>query len=67
MRRLGRYKAESHRSATEEHLRLTPNERLIRSFGWARANYGLPNWSLRDDDDLDAIYESAKRLGCYRP
>ncbi|HKS92760.1 MAG TPA: hypothetical protein VJQ83_12580 [Tepidiformaceae bacterium] len=67
MRRIGRYKAESHRLATEEHLRRPPNERLMRSFAWARANYGLPSWSRRDTDNPGAIYEVAKRIGCYRP
>ena len=65
MRRLGRYKHESHEQARLEHLACAPNDRLASGFMmWAWAAKA-PTWSFRVDDP-SPFYERAKQLGFYR-
>jgi hypothetical protein len=67
MRRIGRWKHESHALALAQHLALSGTERLVTSVAWTRANTGLPTWRLRTDDCPERFYERAKELGLYRP
>ena len=64
MRRIGRYKHESHEDAIRRHSELPGGERLTRSI---EAMF----WSVRfrppvDRDDPSPLYERARKLGLYR-
>lgn len=66
MRRLGEYKAESHRDAQARHLALTLSERLERS--WQLYLEGREHAALdRRDDDPSPFYAKARKLGLYKP
>lgn len=66
MRRIGEYKEESHREATERHLALPLEERLVRS--WNLYLAGRAEASLdRRDDDPTRFYDRARALGLYEP
>jgi hypothetical protein len=67
MRRIGRWKHESHELALARHLALSGTERLVISVAWTKANTGLPTWRFRTDDRPERFYERAKELGLYRP
>ena len=65
MRRLGRWKHESHAEAQREHLALPLAERLLASLTWGIAE--LPEWRWSHNGPGPAeLYERAKRLGLYR-
>lgn len=66
MRRIGEYKAASHRSAQDRHLALTLSERLERS--WQLYLEGREHVATdRRDDDPSPFYEKARKLGLYKP
>lgn len=66
MRRIGVYKATSHREAGAHHLALSLSERLERS--WRLYLEGRSTAALdRRDDDPSAFYAKARALGLYRP
>ena len=66
LRRIGAYKAESHREAEARHLALSLSERLERS--WQLYLEGRSAAALeRRDDDPSPFYEKARALGLYRP
>lgn len=65
MRRLGEFKAWSKREALGSHRALPLDERLEAGLRLARRGaYFRP--PRRDDEDLGAFFERAKRLGLYR-
>lgn len=66
MRRIGVYKDLSHREAQAEHLSLTLDERLRRSW---RLYQRYRHLVRREDpqDDPTQLYERARRLGLYEP
>ena len=66
MRRIGAYKADSHREAEARHLALSLSERLARS--WQLYLEGRSAAALeRRDDDPSPFYAKARALGLYRP
>jgi hypothetical protein len=65
MRRLGRYKAESHREALEAHLALESEQRLIAALEIAVAGPFLAYAGV--EDDPAPFYDRARGLGLYRP
>jgi hypothetical protein len=66
MRRIGAYKADSHREAKARHLALALSERLARS--WQLYLEGRSAAALeRREDDPSPFYEKARALGLYRP
>jgi len=66
LRRIGAWKAESHREAEARHLALSLSERLERS--WQLYLEGRSAAALeRRDDDPSPFYEKARALGLYRP
>lgn len=62
MRRLGEAKAAARADATSEHLRLTPMERLRRSFAMSAAFMSEANLAARVDEPA-GFYERARALG----
>ncbi len=66
MRRIGAYKAESHREAAAHHLALSLSERLERSWQLYLEGRSAAALDRRDDDPLP-FYEKARALGLYRP
>lgn len=66
MKRLGRYKEESHRDAIAAHLERSPNDRLTVARRFCRDQRFWGGWKLREDDPAP-FYEIAKRRGLYRP
>jgi hypothetical protein len=67
MKRLGRYKAESHAEALARQLSRSPRERLEYAVStMLRGSYFPGRPVYRDDDDPAALYERAKQLGYYR-
>lgn len=65
MRRLGVYKELSHREAQAEHLSLSLDERLRRSW---RLYQRYRHLVRRDDqDDPTPFYDRARELGLYEP
>jgi hypothetical protein len=66
MRRLGEAKAATHAEATSEYLRLTPIERLRRSFAMSAAHRAQANLAARIDDP-SAFYDRARALGLCDP
>jgi len=66
LRRIGNYKAESHREAEARHLALSLSKRLERS--WQLYLEGRSAAALdRRDDDPSPFYDKARALGLYRP
>jgi hypothetical protein len=65
-RRIGEFKAESHAEATREHLKLSLDERLARSWALYLAHKDEAQ-VVRRDDDPSPFYERARALGMYRP
>ena len=66
LRRIGAYKADSHREAEARHLALSLSERLARS--WQLYLEGRSAAALeRRDDDPSPFYEKTRALGLYRP
>jgi hypothetical protein len=66
MRRIGAYKAESHREAETRHLALSLSERLAKS--WQLYLEGRSAAALdRRHDDPSPFYAKARALGLYRP
>ena len=66
LRRIGEYKADSHRDAEARHLALSLSERLARS--WQLYLEGRSAAALeRRDDDPSPFYAKARALGLYRP
>lgn len=66
LRRIGEYKADSHRDAEARHLALSLSERLARS--WQLYLEGRSTAALdRRDDDPSPFYAKARALGLYRP
>jgi hypothetical protein len=65
MRRLGRYKADSHREALEAHLARSGRERLEVAFAMMLAGPAFPGMMAREDDPTP-LYDRARRLGLYR-
>lgn len=66
LRRIGEYKADSHRDAKARHLALSLSERLARS--WQLYLEGRSTAALdRRDDDPSPFYDKARALGLYRP
>ena len=66
MRRLGEAKAKTHADASSEHLRLTPIERLRRSFEMSAALREQANLAARVDDPSE-FYETARARGLCDP
>lgn len=66
MRRLGEAKTASHAETTSEHLRLTPIDRLRRSFAMSAASLGQANLAARIDDP-SGFYDRARALGLCDP
>ena len=66
MRRIGAYKAESHREAETHHLALSLSERLERSWQLYLEGRSVAALDRRDADPLP-FYEKARALGLYRP
>jgi hypothetical protein len=66
MRRIGVYKDLSHRAAQAEHLSLSLDERLRRSWRLYQRHRHLVR---RDDpeDDPTPFYDRARKLGLYEP
>ena len=65
MRRLGRWKHESHAEVQREHLALPLAERLLVSLAWSIDE--LPDWRWsRNGVGPAELRERAKRLGLYR-
>jgi hypothetical protein len=64
-RKIGRWKAESHREAFERHMALSLEERLVFSLGWTLRELPGSKWG-RDEDDPSRFYDRARRLGLYR-
>jgi hypothetical protein len=61
MRRLGRYKHESHEQARLEHLARSGRERIVYSVAMTLAG---TYWRQPEaDDDPSPLYERARRLG----
>ncbi|MBA4179245.1 MAG: hypothetical protein C0506_01515 [Anaerolinea sp.] len=67
MRKIGRWKQESHALSLARHRAQSGTERLVTSAAWTKANATLPTWRLRADDLPERFYERAKELGLYRP
>jgi hypothetical protein len=66
MRRIGAYKAESHRDAQARHLALPIADRLERS--WQLYLEGREHAALdRRDDDPSFFYAKARERGLYKP
>jgi hypothetical protein len=66
LRRIGEYKAASHREAEARHLALSLSERLARS--WQLYLEGRSEAALDGrDDDPSPFYEKARARGLYRP
>jgi len=66
MRRIGAYKAESHRDAQARHLALPIADRLERS--WQLYLEGREHAALdRRDDDPSRFYAKARERGLYKP
>lgn len=65
MRRLGEFKADAHAQALREHLALSIDERLRRSFLLYR-RFAAHARTDRRDDDPGQFYERARRLGLYQ-
>ena len=66
MRRIGAYKAESHREAEARHLALSLTERLERSWQLYLEGRSAAVLDPRDDDP-SPFYAKARALGLYRP
>ena len=66
MRRIGEFKAASHRDRLAEHLSLSLEERLQRSWRLFEALCDSVA-EAREDDDPTAFYDRARALGLYRP
>jgi hypothetical protein len=64
-RKLGEWKAESHREAIAYHQSLSPEERIVRSVAWAIRELPAWRWGHRGDEP-EQFYERARRLGLYR-
>ena len=65
MRRIGRYKAESHADALADHLSLSLSERLAR--GWQLYLAGRSSGSTDTRlDDPGPLYMRARELGLYQ-
>ncbi len=62
MRRLGEAKAATRADAVSDHLRLTPIERLRKSFALSAAMRADANIAARVDDP-SGFYERARALG----
>ena len=63
-RRIGDSKRRAHEAALQEHLALTLDERLDRS--WSLAIVAA-EWDSPRDDDPSPFYERARALGLYIP
>jgi hypothetical protein len=66
MRRLGEAKAATHAYAKSEHLRLSPIDRLRRSFQMSAALRAQANMAARVDDPSE-FYEKARTRGLCDP
>ena len=67
MRRIGAYKAESHRDAQARHLAL-PDPRASRAKLAASISKAASSSALdRRDDDPSPFYAKARELGLYKP
>lgn len=64
-RRLGEFKAESHRAAIERHQRLSPNDRLVVSALLTRRLRDHLQWNRREEAP-EKFYERARAVGQYR-
>jgi hypothetical protein len=64
MRRLGEYKAASHREALEQHLALSLEERLQRSWEFSELCRD-PSSEVELGDGALELYARARRLGLY--
>ena len=62
MRRLGAFKAASHRDVLNAHLALSLNERLVSSEKLAKRDGGR-NINRAQQDDLAAFFRRARELG----
>ena len=62
MRRLGEFKAASHRDALAAHLALSVNDRLVASEQLAKRD-GPRNMHRAQQDDLAAFFRRARELG----
>lgn len=62
-RKIGRWKAESHREALAEHLALSGHDRLLRTLELMLAG---PIGKPKQDESAPAIYERARQRGLYR-
>lgn len=62
MRRLGEFMAEVHGDELAEHLKLTVNERLIRSEQLSKRDAARDS-SRAQQDDLAAFFRRARELG----
>lgn len=65
MRRIGRYKHESHQEAIRAHRELPANARLAIARRITADCRAFPTWDHRIDDP-SPFYERAKALGMYR-
>ncbi|MCA9821033.1 MAG: hypothetical protein KC482_01675 [Dehalococcoidia bacterium] len=65
-RKIGRWKAESHRIALEEHLAKSPSERLVAALAMTLRGPYFPGPAAGDETERPPIYERAERLGLYR-
>ena len=65
-RRIGEWKAESHRAALARAAEMTTLERIEMSLAAARA-LGMTRDEGAELADIDAFYARAKSLGLYRP
>lgn len=63
-RRIGEYKRRSHEDALRDHLALTLDERLQRSWELAIA---CAAWGEAPEDDPTPFYDRARELGLYKP
>jgi hypothetical protein len=65
MRRIGRYKEESHAQALAAHMALPPSERLLRivTLMLQGSYFDAP---VAEEDDPSPFYERARRLGLIK-
>jgi hypothetical protein len=63
--RIGAIKERAHAQAAADHLALSLDERLARSWALYCANRHTANVAAREDDPA-AFYERARQLGLYR-
>jgi hypothetical protein len=65
MRRIGRYKAESHADQLARHLALSPRERFVHALTMMVAGPLFDRPPL-EPDDPSPLYEKARRLGLIK-